>query len=68
MCSWFVVVELASRIPLFKTTWTAAGQASLSLTISKSLPQFMSIELVDLQCTTVVYILPPAPASDCSNP
>ena len=68
MCSWFVVVELPSRIPLFKTTWTAAGQASLSLTISKSLPQFMSIELVDLQCTTLVYILPPAPASDCSNP
>ena len=31
---------------LFATPWTATHQASLSLTISRSLPKFMSIELV----------------------
>ena len=34
------------RVRLFVTPWTAAGQASLSLTVSRSLPKFMSIELV----------------------
>ena len=40
----FVVVQLLSCIPLFVTPWTAAGQASLSLTIFQSLLQIMSIE------------------------
>ena len=42
----FVVVQLPSRVWLFVTPWTAASQASLSLTISQSLPKFMSIALV----------------------
>ena len=40
----FVVVQSLSRIQLFVNPWTAAHQASLSLTISWSLPKFMSIE------------------------
>ena len=35
-------VQLPSCVWLFATPWTAAGQASLSLTISWSLPKFMS--------------------------
>ena len=35
-----------SCVQLFVTPWTAACQASLSLTISQSLPTFMSVELV----------------------
>ena len=42
----FVVVQSLSRIQLFVNPWTAAHQASLSLTISWSLPKFMSIESV----------------------
>ena len=41
-----VVVQLPSHVWLFVTPWTAALQASLSMTISQSLPKFMSIELV----------------------
>ena len=41
-----VVVQLPSRVRLFATSWTAAHQPSLSLTISWSLPKFMSIESV----------------------
>ena len=37
------VVQLPSCVGLFVTPWTAAHQASLSLTISWSLPKFMSI-------------------------
>ena len=40
------VVQSLSRVWLFVTPWTIACQASLSLTISRSLPKFMSIELV----------------------
>ena len=39
-------VQSLSRIRLFVTPWTAARQASLSLTISWSLPKFMFIALV----------------------
>ena len=39
-------VQLLSRVRLFKTPWTAARQASLSITNSRSLPKHMSIELV----------------------
>ena len=35
-------------VQLFASPWTVAHQASLSLTISRSLPKFMSIELVML--------------------
>ena len=41
-------VQLLSHIQLFSTTWTAARQASLSVTISWSLLKFMSIESVML--------------------
>ena len=49
------VVQLLSHVWLFVTSWTAAGQASLSLTISKSLPKFMSIELVMLSNHLILY-------------
>ena len=38
-----VVKESPSCVQLFTTLWNAAHQASLSLTISQSLPKFMSI-------------------------
>ena len=37
------VVQLLSHVRLFVTPWTAAHQTFLSLTISQSLPKFMSI-------------------------
>ena len=39
-------VQLLSRVQLFVTPWTAARQASLSITISRSLLKLMSIESV----------------------
>ena len=39
-----VVVQSLSRVQLFEIPWTAAGQASLSFTISQSLLKLMSIE------------------------
>ena len=43
---WFTSVQLLSRVQLFVTPWTAACQASLSITNSRSLLKLMSIELV----------------------
>ena len=40
------IVQLLSRVPLFATPWTAAHQASLSFTVSRSLFKRMSIESV----------------------
>ena len=40
------VVQPLSRVRLFVTPWTAARQASLSITSSRSLLKLMSIELV----------------------
>ena len=42
----FSLVQLLSRVPLFVTPWTAACQASLSITNFWSLFKLMSIELV----------------------
>ena len=42
----FSSVQLLSHVWLFATPWTAAHQASLSITNSRSLPKLMSIELV----------------------
>ena len=42
----FSSVQLLCRVWLFVTPWTAACQASLSITNSQSLPKLMSIELV----------------------
>ena len=41
-----MLVQLLSRVRLFATPWTAAYQASLSVTNSRSSPRLMSIELV----------------------
>ena len=43
-----VVVHSLCCVQLFATPWTATCQASLSLTVSQSLPKFMSIESVML--------------------
>ena len=42
----FFSVQSLSRVQLFTTPWTAACQASLSITSSRSLLKLMSIELV----------------------
>ena len=42
----FSSVQLLNRVRLFATPWTAACQASLFITNSRSLPKLMSIELV----------------------
>ena len=42
----FSSVQLLSHVWLFATPWTEAHQASLSITNSRRLPKFMSIELV----------------------
>ena len=42
----FNSVQSLSRVRLFATAWTAARQASLSITNSRSLPKLMSIESV----------------------
>ena len=42
----YVVVQLPSHVWLFATPRTATHQASLALTISRSLPKFMSIASV----------------------
>ena len=39
-------VQSLSHVRLFATLWTTARQASLSITNSRSLPNFMSIEMV----------------------
>ena len=44
----FRSVQLLSHVRLFATPWTAARQASLSITNSQSLPKLTSIELVML--------------------
>ena len=45
MCNYFVV-QLLGHVQLFMTPWTAAGQVSLSFTISWNLFKLMSIESV----------------------
>ena len=43
---WFSSVQLLSHVPLFATPWTAAHQASLSITNSQSLLKLVSIKSV----------------------
>ena len=56
-----------SRVHLFATPWTAAHQASLSITNSQSLLKLMSIELVmpskHLILCRPLLLLPPIPPS-----
>ena len=58
----FVFIQSPSHVWLFMTPWTATCQASLSLTISQSLPKIMSIELVlssnHLILSSPIYPLP----------
>ena len=46
MVQWLVVIQSLSHVLLFATPWTAACQAILSFTISWSLLELMSTELV----------------------
>ena len=46
---------MLSRVQLFLTPWTAAHQASLSITNSRSLPKLMSIELVMQSKYLILY-------------
>ena len=59
----FVVVQSLSRVRFFATPWTAAHQASLSITISRNLLKLMSIELVmpsnHLNLCRTLLLLPP---------
>ena len=41
-----VVVQLPTHVQLFAIPWTPACQASLSITISRSLPKFMSTDAI----------------------
>ena len=45
MLNKIAVVQSPSCVHLFATPWTAAHQASLSLTISQNFPKFMFIAL-----------------------
>ena len=61
----FSSVQSLSRVWLFATPWTAARQASLSITNSWSSPKLMSIELVmpssHLILCHPLLLLPPIP-------
>ena len=57
------VVQLFSRVQLFVTPWTAAHQASLSITNSRSLLKLMSIESVMPSNHLILcrpFLLPPS--------
>ena len=63
-----VAVQLLSHVQLFVTPWTAAHQASLSFTLSQSLPKLMSLESVMLSnrlilCHPFSFFLQSFPAS-----
>ena len=54
-----LVVQSLSHVQLFETSWTAAGQASLSITISRSLLKLMSIKSVtpSILCRPLLLLL-----------
>ena len=52
---WISSVQSLSRVWLFETPWTAACQASLSITNSRSLPKLMSIESVMSSNHLILY-------------
>ena len=68
----FCSVQSLSHVRLFATPWTAARQASLSVTNSQSLPKLMSIESVmpssHLILCRPLLLLPPIPPSIGSFP
>ena len=51
------VVQSPSQVRLFVTPWTAVLHTSLSLTISWSLPKFISIALVMLSSHLILWCL-----------
>ena len=55
----FTSVQLLSHVQVFAISWTAALQASLSFTISRSLLKLMSTELV--MPSSHLSLLPPSP-------
>ena len=64
----FSSVQSLSHVWVFETPWTAAHQASLSITNSRSSPKFMCIELVIpsshlILCCPLLLLLPILPAS-----
>ena len=63
----FCSVQSLSRVRLFATLWTAAHQASVSITNSRSLPKPMSIESVmpssHLILSRPLLLVPPIPPS-----
>ena len=69
LCLWtlssFSSVQSLSRVWLFATPWTAAHQASLSITNSRTPPRLMSIKSVMPSNHLILYCpllpLPPAP-------
>ena len=62
-----ISVQLFSRVRLFATPWTAAHQASLSITISRSSPKLMFTDSVmpssHLILCRPLLLLPPIPPS-----
>ena len=70
---YFSSVQSLSRVPLFASPWTAAHQASLSITNSQSSPKLMSIESVMpsnhfiLCCPLLLLPLIPPSIRDFSN-
>src|SRR5574340_231920 len=60
-------VQSQNCVQVFASPWTAAHQASLSITNSRSLPKFLSIELVmpsnHLILCHPLLLLPPIPPS-----
>ena len=57
MIKCIVVLQSPSPVWLFTTPWTAAHQASLFLAIRRSLPKFMSIEMVRPSNHLILYHL-----------
>ena len=57
------MVQLPSHVQLLATPWAKARQASLSFTISWSLPKFMSIESVMPSRHLILYCPPLLPPS-----
>ena len=60
-------VQSLSHVQLFATPWTAAFQASLSLTVSQSLLNFTSIELVMLSNHLILWCSPKEATSLCQQ-
>ena len=60
------VVQLPSRIQLFETSWTVAHQASLTLTISWSLPQ-VHVRCISDAIQPSCSLMPSSPALNLSQ-